>query len=799
MEKKIGDTDAAISARLTVYEKIVRILLYAVVALVPLFYLPWTAGVLEYNKQTLLIVVAAAGLVVWLLGAVVNGKLTIRTSPLDKGVLALLVASLIATVFSLTSARSVFGTSAGASSAFLTVLALSLFYFLVVNTFHEHGRALRSVFMVSLACTLLVGLLQMMGWYIVPGAFMHARGLTTVGSLNVLGVLAAIMLPLFVKMSFRGSGRWITGLSLVSVAIAVAVLAILNWWVLWVIALAGMLAMIAFDSLNVTQLSEDYGGRKNRFALSRFVVPMVVVVVGGFFLLVNIRFGVRESFPVEIAPSQSLSWHVAMNALRHRPIAGWGPENFSLAFDAFGAGQLANSQLAGVRFSDATSEVLTIAVQGGVLMLLALAFLMWCIAQVVARFGGVISESVARGERAILAARSSGTLAATVAMTIALFLYPFNIALWFVFFVLLALSALIVSGNGSRTVDIEERPMYSLAASLGFIVGLIVVLTGVYLVSVRYLADVRYAQAVQEAGTPVAALDRIGSAINLDTSNDRYLRDASQLALVALRDEINKKDTSTAHTQRMQDLMSSSIQLAQRATTVQPLESLNWSNLGQVYQALTGLVSNVEQLSADAYTKGATLRPGDPTFDNSIGQMWLARSDLVRSVIQQSSGDTSALQKQVDDSLTKAEAAFKHAITLSDTYGLAIYNLGAVYERQNKVPEAIAQLEKIAPYNSNEPTLMFQLGLLYVRAGRKDDARAAFGQAVLLAPQYANARWYLALLLEDKGDIAGALLQLLEIQKTNPDNAALQQKISQLQQGQRAIPPGKVIDSKPLQ
>ena len=56
-----------------------------------------------------------------------------------------------------------------------------------------------------------------------------------------------------------------------------------------------------------------------------------------------------------------------------------------------------------------------------------------------------------------------------------------NMALWFVFFVLLALSALVVSGDRSRTVDIEERPLYSLSASLGFIVGLILVLSGLYL------------------------------------------------------------------------------------------------------------------------------------------------------------------------------------------------------------------------------------------------------------------------------------------------------------------------------
>ena len=71
----------------SLYDKVVQILLYATVVLMPLFYLPWTSSVLEYNKQMLLVVVAAVGVVVWLLGAVVSGKLTVRMSPLDKGVL----------------------------------------------------------------------------------------------------------------------------------------------------------------------------------------------------------------------------------------------------------------------------------------------------------------------------------------------------------------------------------------------------------------------------------------------------------------------------------------------------------------------------------------------------------------------------------------------------------------------------------------------------------------------------------------------------------------------------------------
>lgn len=796
--------DGSVSAQLTasraersesLYTRIARWLVYAATVVVPLAYLPWTSSPLEINKQLILVVLMSVALVTWLLGVVVSGRLTIRVTPVDKGVYAVALATIVAAVLSVARAKSIFGLSASSSSSLLTVLALTAFYFLAVNVFHDRGRSLRQLFAASAALALIAGLLQLFGVQVLPGAIADSRAFNSIGSLNTLGILAAVLLPVFTKLGVRG--RASVALSVAGVALSVLALAVLNWWVLWAVALAGMLAMIAFDSLNVTQLADDYGGRRNRFALSRFVVPMTVIVVGAFLLLVGFSpDSLRSGVPVEVAPSQSLSWKVFAGVMGDNLLTGWGSENFSLAFDRFGAGQLANSQLASWKFFDATSEFFTAGVHTGAIGLLALVLLGWCLVQVVARFGSAISESVARGDGAAFAAESSGTLAAAVALTVAYFLYPFSTTLMFAFTVLLALAGLIVAGDRQRTVDIEERPLYSLTASLGFIVGLILVLTGIYFTSVRYLADVRYARAAAMR-TPAEAMTGLVRAVDLAPGNDQYLRDASQLALALLREEVAKQDDDAQRPQRIQNLVASSIQLAQRAAQVAPEESLNWNNLGLVYQAMTGLVDNVEQLAQDAFAKAGELRPGDPTFDNRTGQMWLARADLIRQVARGSSA--AQLQEQYTQSLAKAEESFKKAIEKASSFGFAIYNLGAVYDRQGKVDEAISQLERIAPYNANEPTLMFELGLLYIRDNRLDAATGAMRRAVLLAPQYANARWYLALLLEESGDRAGALDQLREIQKSNADNEALKAKITQLE----AVPPvlaeGDVIDTPPLQ
>lgn len=802
--------EAAISAQLavarsqgswgldgTIYNRIVQVLLYAVAFLLPLWYLPLTSSVLEFNKQLLIIAVAGVGLVVWLLGVVVSGKLTVRWTPMDKGVLGLVVATVVATVLSVARGVSVFGLSVSSSTSLLSVLSLAVLYFLAVNTLHDHGRSVRNFLTGGALLALVFGLMQMFTWYILPGGFTHSRAFDLVGSLNTLGILAAVCLPLFAKPA-AGKARWLVGVGAAGIVLSLVVLAILNWWVLWVVALAGMLAMIAFDSLNVSQLADDYGGKKSRFALSRFVVPMVVIVLGAFLVLVKFNpTTLKQNFPTEISPSSSLSIAVAKGVLHERVVTGFGPENYLLAFNEFGARQLGGTQLASAQFLDGNAEIATAAAQGGVLMLVAFALVLWCLVQLVLRFGGAISESVGRGSPAGWAAQSAGTLAATVALTVGLFVYPFNTVLFGVWFLLLALSALAVSGDRSRTVDIEERPLFSLSASLGFIVGLIVVLSGIYFFSVRYLADVHYARAAAQSD-PDSAMTEVVRAINLNGSSDLYYRSASQIAVTLLRNAVASgapKDNDTA--QRIQNLVSSAVQLAQQATQVGPNDAANWDNLGQVYAFLTGQVQNVEQLAQQAYDKASQLRPGDPTYDNEAGQMWLARADLISSLA--TAANRSQLLPQYQDSLTKAGEDFTRAIDTSANFGLAIYNLGAVYDRQDKVPEATTQLEKLAPYNTNDPTLMFQLGMLYIRGNRHPDAIAAFQRAVLLAPNYADAQWYLALLLEEKGDTDGALTQLRAIQSNNKDNAVLAQKIQQLESGKTSIPPGKVIDNKPIQ
>lgn len=777
--------------RETFYIKLSRWLLCAGVFILPIFFLPWTTSILELNKQFLLLVLAGVALILWLLHVVVSGQLPWRSNPVDKGVIGLLVAVSLATIFSVARFKSLFGLPESLSDSLVIVIGFSIFYFGVVNLFDDKGSRIRTFLGCSLSVVLIFGVLQMLGlslfryFDVSIFKFATAKAFNTVGSINSLGVIAAASLPLFYKSK---SASFVKYFNIVGIFLSLGLLIILNWWVLWTIAIAGMTVMIALDSLSPTHRSND---TKN-VRMSKFLLPMTVIILGVFLMIINFNTSfLKKDLPTEIAPSFNLSVDIAKSVIIKNVALGNGPENFSLAFDQYGAKRLSNTTISSAKFFNSTSQVINWAVQGGLIMLVAFIFLLWLLIK------GILTSKHRKVE---ILNEDIGVISGAVALIVGMFLYPFNITLMFVAYVMLGLIVVSLWGNDKKLFNVEERATTSLISSLGFIGGLILVLVGSYFGATLYISDVKYAQALSSVDRE-KTMKFLVEAINWNNQDDRYYRISSLVALDFLSTELNKKsDNSSDRTAKIQNYLSSTINLAKRATEISPKESSNWSNLGDVYQKLVGLVDGVDKLAEDSYLKAAGLRPGDASFFNKIGSMYLSKSDLFRQLAFGGGANATKFQKEIIPSLIKAEENFKKAIDLSSNFGLAIYNLGAVYDRMGKVREAIGQLEKIAPYNSNQPTLAFELGLLYYRDNQKDKAFSQLQRAVLLSPDFSNARWYLGLLYEERQDIPNAIDQMKNILSTdvNKDNQVVLTKLDELQRGKKTIPPQKVIDQKPL-
>ncbi|OGN22510.1 MAG: hypothetical protein A2918_01985 [Candidatus Yanofskybacteria bacterium RIFCSPLOWO2_01_FULL_42_49] len=776
----------------TIYKKAARWVLLVGVFLMPLFFLPWTSSFLELNKQMLLTLVAGAGLVLWLLDVVMSGKLSWRFNPLDKGIVALTGAVILSSIFSMDKFKSVFGLVGSLSDSLLIVVGFAVVYLLIVNSFDDKGERIRSYFLVSLTLALVYGLLQMFGLHIFKYLnisilqFTVSRAFNTLGSVNVLGMTAAIVLSMLYRTKISIFRYF--DISKIGAFAALAVLVVINWWVLWVVAIAGMVAVVMFESLASTDSENTYGIRK-------FLFPMTVIVLGIFLIVVNLNLVfIKNNLPAEIAPSYGLSGKVVLETLKENPVFGYGPENFSLAFDKHGAGELRNSTLSGVKLFDSTSYVLNVAVHNGLVGLVALGFVFWLL-------GWLLAKNISKFRHVDMSSKDIGVVSSAVATIVAMFFYPFNLTLAFIFYLLLSFLVLAIWGNQRVVYNIEKKASLSLISSLGFIGGLILVLVGLYFVSLNYVADLKYAKAVSQTEVK-DALNYTVEAINWKGNDDRFYRLSSQLALVLLSQELNTQPVKgdNEKNNRVQNYLSSAVALAQRATQVAPNESSNWTNLGQVYQNLLRLIDGADALAESAYLKASELRPGDPAFHNRIGNMYLFKAELLIQLAASNSASANQFIQQSDAALMKAEDAFKKAIELSNNFGLAIYNLGSVYERQGKLNEAIKQLETLAPFNSEQPGLAFELGILYYRANQKNKAFEQLQKAVVLFPDYANARWYLASIYEERKQIDQAIAQLERILSVeiNKDSEVVVQKLKELKAGKVSIPPARVLDREPL-
>jgi Flp pilus assembly protein TadD len=767
------------------YNKISRFALFAGIFLAPLLFLPWTSSPVELNKQLLLVLVAGAGIVSWLLGVVSSGYLAWRVNSLDKGVLALAGAVIVGSVFSIDKFNSIFGTSASLSNSLVSVIALTIIYFLIVNNSDEKGKDLKAFLGLSLVLAFAYSLLQIFGVHLIKFPFSISKAFHTVGSVNVLGVIAAVSLPFFSKSNF--DQKWLKNIHLdkIGVVLSFILLVMINWWVVWTVAIAGMVGMIIFENLG--------GGR---FKMKKLLLPMTVVILGVFMMVVNLNpDALKKDWPVEIAPSYTLSKDVGLSSLKNKLIFGFGPENYSIAFDKYGAGRLANSTLSNVRFTDSNSEILTLVTQGGLVMIGALLFLFWCIGVMFWRYRKYAAEN--QSQEAIK--EGVGVLSAMTALAVALFIYPFNLTLMTLLYVFMGLSVLVIFDKGLKEFNIEEKTSLSLSSSLGFIGGLILVLVGVYFGTTNYISDVKYAQAVAESDNMVRA-ELLVQAINWNNKDDRYYRSASQVALSLLAAEINKA-ADPERNARIQNYVTTSISLAKRATEIDPQEAQNWSNLGFIYQNLLAFVDGVDRLAEESYKKAEELRPGDPNPAYNIGMLYIAKIDIVAQLVSAKRLTTSQANPIATDAIARSEENLKRAVELSPNFGLAIYNLGVVYDRQNKLNEAIKELEKVVPANNNQPGLAFELGLLYYRAGRKDNALEALQRAVVLAPDYSNARWYLGLILEERGDIDGAIAQMERILsvEVNKTNQLVVTKLEALKAGKLAKPPVDILEQKPIE
>lgn len=510
---------------------------------------------------------------------------------------------------------------------------------------------------------------------------------------------------------------------------------------------------------------------------TRLLLPFFVFVLPLPFVFL-LRSPFLSTLPSDVTPSTAMSLAMATDAVAQDPWFGTGPNTYQLVYASHHSSAVNATPFWDVHFDRASSYALTLlstlGLAGfGAWLLVMLSGAACVLAYLRPRMALGTSELVAMG---IFSALFTATL-----------LYPFSITLLVALF--LAYAMLLVPTVRERLVAHTQAPRRHVFFAAMAVLASLFLLSLLFLAVQRLVSEAAFAEAVRadrrndSLQGVVALLDRSASLNRFDDAHYRVLSEALLLRageeLTRLNDAPSATDAERAY---VQALIGAAVNASVRATELAPRAGQNWLARGRVYREIIGFgVKDAETFAREAFARAHALEPNSPVplFEAGVTERMVADTALRLA----SGGENKDAQAMADAALRSSETFFLQSLALKPDYAPSVFQLSLVYERQGKLNEAISNMERITIQTPNDLGALFELGILYLRRGAEGDAMRAdttFTQALVLAPSFSNARWFLASALEREGKRDEAMMALQQILRYDPENTLVKNRMERL-------------------
>jgi tetratricopeptide (TPR) repeat protein len=736
--------------------------------LVPLWFLPITINAVELNKQALMVLLVVIALILWSVKILNRGEIRWKSSILNisLGVFALIC--ILATFFSIRPYSSFMGWPDHLSGSLINILCFIALYFLIVNNFKGSKEAfgLLFSFLVSSALVAVIGLLQICGTFIFPWDFTKTISFNTVGSVNSFGVFSSVILILVTALLFvvkRGGIKlFLLLLGLLNLIILISI----NFWVLWVVLAVGMVFIMVFGLMQMVQLSKDVGW---------ITLPMILLAIALIFVLFKPAFTFLPDLPMEVGLSYKGGMSVVGNALKDKPILGSGLETFVFDYTKYKPEEINQTAFWNVKFTNPPAEIYSIASESGILGLLS--FLALIIIFIIKFISNTIKDKDESNN--LKRFLNLGLFSGWIGLAVSWFLYPQNLVLMFVFWLLFALYTAGGLSLEEKGFNLRRSPKILLAISFSFIVIIILIVSFLYIEGTKFIAEVYYKSGVdlvQEKSDIDNGLNKIIRSTIINPYEDNTYKALSQLFVLKLnRDAALSDITQEEKINLVQADATNAINSVVQATRLSPKDASNWLLRGQIYRGLMSIVSGAGDWAKDAYNEALNLEPSNPFTYLELGRLDTNKADATKDNAQKNEYLVSALEN------------LDKAIALKSNYAPAHYEEAVVYDKQGKANEAIAKMEINLKLLPNDSGAAFQLGVLYYKNEQYDKAETMFVKAINIDENFSNARYFLGLLYDKKGNKEEAIKQFEKIAEFNPDNEQVKQILVNLKSGKPAL------------
>jgi len=673
-----------------ILNKIIKYGLYSLVFLLPLFFLPWTIFPVALNKQMLLAVFVFLLLILWLVKIISSGKLSFAWNKLSVAVLLLLLVLGISTVFSSARIQSFWGMAFEPDTLFSFILYI-LIFFLFANLLKEKEEISKVIFSFLLSSGILALLFLIQIFKpIFPWDFAQSTGFNPVGSIQSLAIfLGGAFVILMAVLNNIKPQRLFKILGGIIGILLFATIFLINYWVVW-LGIAFSLAIIIFSKLkNLSAASVATGTNP----LKPLFLPLFIFALALVFIFLKLPIGNIVALPSEISPTYPATFDIAKKTLEEGPknlILGSGPATFGYQYSLYRGVGLNLTDFWQVRFDQGAAALPTFLTTFGILVILVILFML-----IVFFWQGF--KRLISGNRLSSAAISS--FAGGFYFLILWFLYSANFSLMFSGFLMMGLfTASISSPKEFSFTQSPQKAFFIMLVGVFLIAGSIF---GLYAVSQKYAGAISYAQGLNLINAKEPKLDEgiiaINKAATLDPK-DSYFRNLSQAFLFKINETLNNQELSQEQRQaEFQKQVSNAEMSATAAVQINPRNSQNWLQLGNVYENLASVnVGGAEELAILNYQKIAELDPKNPQIPLNIGRVYKSTAEIIQIQIalleQAEKKDEEAINKlreSYDKNLELALAEFKKSIELKNNFSAAYYLTAQVYEAQGKTDLAL--------------------------------------------------------------------------------------------------------------
>jgi len=822
-------------------DKVLKVLIYSTIFLVPIFFLPFTFEFLEFNKLYLLFFLVWLSVLIWFLKMIIEDKeVRFRYSTVDYFVLAFLAIAVVSSIFSIDKLSSILGHHGRFSTGLVSLLTFGAFYFLIANNLgktkpkspkpqakgqnlEESGEGIVTVSGIIKTLLWSSAVVMFFAYFSLFGIWLK---LSNIGGLApLINKIALWMSP--VSSTIEGTAMFLTIMLILAVIMALNPSAFFNNaskglraggakkkkrgflrnLLLGIFIFSAFLLLIIADFtpawivLSLSLLALVVLALRRRILkkeVHRLILPIALIIVSALFLFLNFRalmasfpnftFNSSPGFLVERSLTQQESWGTAIGAATSNfknALIGSGPGTFFYDFSKFKPSNLSLGPLWSIRFDRSGSAVSEILATMGFLGLLSFLLLFGSLFWLVFDMGRYLKNRFARKKNGGKINIDTALLLIVFSATVLIqFLYYQITALRLLFWLFLGL---VVGWQGIEEGREEREWVKEKKFKLKDYLEMALVLeTASIVLFLAFVVACFFGFKLYLADMKyVQALRQP----ELD-EKIQLLQEAIRLNSKQVRYQMTlskafsvKAQQALASTKPEED-QSKAIQniqaarwLAVRATSVSPNQADTWQNLAGLYQDIAGIAKDKEQFVNLAIE----------TLNKA------AALDPKNPSIYTNIGNLYLLS----DKQEEARAEFEKAISWKPNYAPAQIALALMLEKDGKRDEAINKLELLLAKTPNNAEVLFQLGRLYYNNEEVEKAVTQFKTALILSPQYSNARFSLGLAYEKQGKIDEALAEFEKVLKANPDNKELKERIQRLKQG--AVQPEEETGELPVE